>query len=401
MSVTTLDKTIIVAVDPGFDSVKVVTNGGIMFKVPKEVADVTNKKFLDAKDENYIMMKYMEGKEHLVGLSAAKYLNNVVTNNTNGEEQKAEINDTFASFETADMQIRIMTGIAIALIKLAKTEKTVITLKKNEDGSYDVNTGRADIAIGVALPHDIVDDKWSYIQKYLNDEQVFDIETNEGLFHVSFKAVTTAKASQVVVALLGAISGEEGAINMNDSLLSNDSLPALVIDGGMKTLGKFMFSKAKSIEDGESNQEYAMINIHEKVAKIIREKYNRPEFTARRVKRVVEEGESIPYLKDNGSSGKIDVQAMVKAELESTCREMVDEFYDRYNKLLDIKTVLITGGTGAAYFECLKKILNKERDWVNVVLTDYSFAGNKISPEYGIAVGMYKALYHKYDRDKK
>lgn len=398
MSVTTLDKNIIIAVDPGFDSVKVVTNNGVMFKVPKEVADVTNKKFLDAKDDNYIMMHYMEGKEHLVGLSAAKYLNNVVNDAKMGEEAKAEINDTFASFETADMQIRIMTGIAMALIKLAKTDKTVITLKKNEDGSYNVNAGRADIAIGVALPHDIVDDKWSYIQKYLNERQIFDIETNEGLFHIEFEAKTTAKASQVVVALLGAISGEEGIINMNDSLLSNDSLPALVIDGGMKTLGKFLFSKAKSIEDGESNQKYAMINVHEKVAKVIREEYNRPEFTARRVKRVVEEGEMIPYLKEDGSSDKIDVKAMVAKELEVTCREMVDEFYEKYNKLLDIKSVLITGGTGAAYFECLKKILNKERDWVKVVLTDYSFYGKSISPEYGIAVGMFKALYHRENR---
>ena len=88
---------------------------------------------------------------------------------------------------------------------------------------------------------------------------------------------------------------------------------------------------------------------------------------------------------------------MTYEELCNTCKEMIDAFCERYDKLLKVKTVLVTGGTGTAYYPIIKELL-KEKAWINVVLTDYEFYGSKISPEFAIAVGMYKAVYNKYSR---
>lgn len=399
MAVTEKQSNIIVSVDPGFDSVKVCLNGGVLIKIPKEVADITGKSnlFLGPKEASYIKVKYAEGKEHLVGVYAAQYLNEASYDANKGVEEKASIADTFATFETFDKQVLIMSSIGAALITLAKMNSTVVFLNKKGEREFEVNTSQAKLHFGVSLPHDAVDSEWGYINSWLSQAHKFDIELEDGIYHLDIKPESTKKASQVVVALVGAITDDDGNVTKNE-LLNPEQLPALVIDGGMLTLGKFLFTSVKSVDGGESNQTYAMKNVYERVAEIIREDYRRTDITYRKIKRIMEEGCKIPYLKEDGSSGIIEVDKLVNEELEKVCRIMIDELYEEYNDLFDVKTILITGGTGAAYYKIFNAILKKERPWISVLLTDYEFFGEKISPEFAISVGMYKALFNAISR---
>lgn len=390
---------IVLSVDPGFDSSKVTYEGGETFKIPKEVVEVTGMSglFIGAKSNDYIKVSYIEGKEHLVGAYAARFLNEAQQDERAGANEKATIADTYATFETTDKEIAIMTSAAVALINMAKEGGKGLVLTKNSDGSFDLSCDKADVYISIALPHDAVGTAWGYIKKYIFEEKKFTVELADGIYNVNIKVTDAYGLSQVVVALVGAISDDNGQIDMNGSYLGKDSLPALIIDGGYKTLGKFLFTTVMSVDGGESNQDYAMMNIHEKVAEKLIEEYNRKEMNSRKVKRIMEESGEIPYIKEDGSAGMVDVKALVNEEIEVTCNTMIKEFEEKYNNLLDIKMVLVTGGTGAAYYPIIKKIL-AGKPWIKVVLTDYEFYGRNISPEYAISVGAFKAAKNKSSR---
>ena len=409
MAVTEKEKNVIIGIDPGFDSLKVTTTGS-MFKIPKAVAEITGKTntFLGPRDEDFIQTEFLEGKQHLVGIAAGKYLNESTVDAKSGEEERAIISDSYASFETADMQILIMTGIGMALLNLAKDEKnnSVVYLKDldSEDGMVckQINTTLAKIYIGVALPHAAVDQEWGYIESWLKGKHEYSFIVGGTKYYVNIETTNLFPTSQVVVALVGAISDDTGKISLksDDALLSKEDLPAIVIDGGYLTLGKFLFTSNKNVDGGESNQDYAMRNIHEKAAAVIREKYGREDITARIVKHVLEEDGNIIYYDNDDIGHKLDIKEIVKDEVRTVCEEMIAEFDAKYNRFANIKAILVTGGTGAVYYEIIKELLGTKRSWVKVVLTDYEFEGKKISPEYAISVGMYKAVYHTVSKRK-
>ena len=397
---------IVISTDPGFDSIKVTSENRCMFKIAKEVVDITDKGnlFLGEQDEDFIKISNLiKGKEHLVGVSAAKYLNETKLDENEGAEERALVSDTFATFESIENQVRIMAGIGMALIRLSNNDDNIISLKdiKSEDGVAvkEVVTTQANLHIGVALPHDAVEKEWGYINSWLKGNHTFTIETNGTRYNFNIETNNLYPASQVVVALLGAISDDEGKVNINEGFLTKDECPAIVIDGGYKTVGKFVFTSIQTVSDGESNQEYAMKNIHEKVAKIIQDEYYRPDVNSRMVKRAVEENAELNYLSpDHSKGGTINVKELVETELTNVCQQLLNELMDKYNNLLNIKSILFTGGTGAAYYGTFKKLLKENNiTWLDgkVKLTEYKFLGKSISPEYAISVGLYKAIKQK------
>jgi len=400
---TAKNKNVIIALDPGFDSLKVTTDGREMFKFNKEVAEITGKDFVGMKDDSYIEVNYLPGKTHLVGACAARILNETSgSDNGTGIEERANIADTFATFETKDKEILIMTGVALALIKQAESGEGAISFNDLDDENgmkvREVVTSSVNLYVGVALPHDAVEKEWGYINSWLKGHHEYSVINGGIKYVINIDINKTFPNSQVVLALIGAISDDKGRINMSKNCLTTNDLPAIVIDGGYLTLGKTRFTTAQSVEDSESNTEYAMKNIYEKVAEIIRTNYNRPEFNSRRVRHAAEINRPIHYINEKGEGESIDITELIKEQVRNVCSKMIDEFNVKYNNLQDIETILVTGGTGYIYYEEIKKLL-KNRSWIKVILTDYDFMGEKISPEYAISVGLYKALYHQAERE--
>ncbi|MCR4922808.1 MAG: ParM/StbA family protein [Lachnospiraceae bacterium] len=394
------DNKIKIAVDPGFDSVKVVING-YAFKFPKEVIDITSLKenqFIGEKKDSYLKVNYIPGKSHLIGEYAARLLDE--TGKGREDLERVSISDTFATFESADKEVLIMGAIAKALIEYAKQDKSeMLVFREGEDG-FDLKSGAVDIYVCIALPHDAEEHEWEYISRWLKGEHKYSIETNEGKFNFDIRTDKITHASQVLAALYGVISDDEGRMDKSDEMLSESSLPSIVIDGGYLTLGRARFTSVKIVDGGTSDQKYAMRNIYEAVAKTIREEYGREDITSSNIKRIMENTKTLNYSVD-GKGATLDVSKLVAEESKKTCEALINELKEMYNNLFDIKTLIITGGTGMVYYKEITKLLKDSCPWIKVILTDYEFKGEKISPDYAIAVGSYKVLSHFVELSKK
>ena len=392
MAAITKDEKIFITVDPGFDSVKVLVNGFYQ-KFPKEVVDITEldeSKFIGNKTGAFLKASYIEGKQHLVGEYAAKFLSE--RNKKEGGQESEMIHDTFETFKTTDRQISIMSAIGKGLIDYTINSKnSVVSFVKQDDGSFDVNTGIGKLYVGVAMPHDAVDE-WSYIRSWLKGEHKFKLETRDGVYNFDLDIKNIMDGSQVISALFGTLTDDEGNF-IDDNALSEDKLPAIVIDGGYYTVGMAHFTSVKLVDDSASNLTYAMKNIYEMVAKQIREESKRTDVTSARVKQVMRsKDKTINYYVEEEEKGySIDVESLVKTATGKVCEDMIAELRQKYNNLVDIKTLLVTGGTGIAYYEHIKEIL-AGCPWINVELTDYDFMGEEITPDFAIVIGMYKVL---------
>ena len=392
------EDSIFIGVDPGFDSIKVVINGYFL-KFPKEVADITgieDARFLGKKNKTFLKANYIEGKQHLVGEYAATFLSEQGGKVANGIEESERLHDTFETFKTVDKQILIMTAIGKGLINYAQQvgNNHLVTIVDNEDGTHDVRViGMTKIYVGIALPHDAVDDSWKYIETWLKGQHKFSLETADGLYRFDIDTKRSMVGSQVISALYGVLTNDEGALEDEESgMLGEDRLPAIVIDGGYLTLGVAHFTSVKLVDDSDSNLSFAMKNIYENVAANIRKTTGREEVTSILVKQTMrKKDKTLNYVDKDGNGHTINVDEIVTEETRNVCEKMVAELKQKYNNLVDIKSIIITGGTGIAYYDHIKEMLAPCK-WINVILTDYEFFGEKITPDYAIVIGMYKVL---------
>jgi len=171
-----------------------------------------------------------------------------------------------------------------------------------------------------------------------------------------------------------------------------------VIDGGYKTVGLFMLTQAQKVSEAESNTEYAMGNVHKEVAKLLREDYGR-DIEPYQIPYILnEEGGKINCLVTEADGTQtvetVDVQEMVLASEEALCEKLIAYLNEKFDKLLDIKQIIITGGTGSAYYNHISNYMKEKRKNLkdSVILTDYKFKGKAIDPVYAIALGMFKTL---------
>ena len=401
MAVLEKDTRIFIAVDPGFDSIKVCVNGYFL-KFPKEVVDITDLEetsFVGKKNKSYMKVNYIEGKQHLVGAYAATYLSEQKGKAANGIEEIERVHDTFQTFTTVDKQILISTAIAQGLVSYAKNSNdNIVSLVKKEDGVYQVNTGISEIYIGVALPHDAVDSSWSYIESWLKEKHSFTFETADAKYELNLDTHRCMSGSQVIAALYGVLTDDIGVQkDVEEGVLNESKLPAIVIDGGYLTLGIAHFTSVQLVDDSDSNLTFAMKNIYENVAKQIREKTGRENITSMFVKQLMKKSDQIIHYREaDGKSQSLDVAKYVAKETRHVCEEMVKELKRKYDELYEVKTIVVTGGTGMAYFEILKELLS-DCEWIDVKLTDYEFYGEAITSDFAIVVGMYKVLHHAVD----
>ena len=412
------NRDLLIAVDPGYDATKVVING-VMISVPNNVIDITGqtKDFLalgDSKARGYLCSHYIDEKDYLVGTLARKSI--MEKNVRNAELTKYTMMDSYERFQTRDFEVNMMTVIGYAIVEYAKEvyrknwkpeipimEKTVTT----NEGTKKVYTIPSlkdwRIIVGVALPNDVADISskncvWPFIEPFLVKKHNFSIDVNMDTFELDFEIIPghAMPASQVICALLGAAGDDSGIIDRNSPILKK--LPVIVIDGGYKTVGLFMLTQAQKVSEAESNTEFAMGNVHKEVANLLKEDYGR-EIEPYQIPFIVnEEGGRINCLvtDNNGNTNveTVDVKRMAEAAEESLCNKLINYLNAKFDNLLDIKQILITGGTGSAYYSHINKYMKEKRGHLqdSVILTNYKFRGEPIDPVYAIALGMYKTL---------
>lgn len=372
---------LLIAIDPGFDSMKVIANGR-HFKFPFSAAETDERKMSDYGGRNgFILYKDAHGATWRVG----QYARTLMFEHKDPEEDKMRNFYTEERFISAEATVGLLSAIAKA-IEVA--------------GLYDRQTD-LDIRLIVALPHGVRNKYASTIIGQLAGDHKYYMTFGNGEerpFRFTIKEGSVMTVSQTIAAILGETSDDDGNINEKKYFyLSNG--PTLVIDGGYYTVGLVPVSRGGSVDDSraESDTTHAMKNVNLAISREIAQQ--RPDIKHYTVEYLLSQGEpSIRYMdKEQGKVVSIDLASIREKKMQSVCGSFLRYLDKKYDNLLDFRYILVTGGTGACFF---KQMLEHYKasglmDEEHMLLTTPTIAGQSLPIEFSIAAGAYKGLRGK------
>ncbi len=389
------------AVDPGYSSIKVVVEGMII-TIPSDVIENTGneKKFISEKKEGFAAITDF-GKNYLVGNYARKLL--LEENRQIQQDVNQSVLEDYDRFASQYFEISMKAAIGIALVRYCE-----LTQKKNLNPVIHVEElPECDIYLSIAVPYAVYDagnrGPLGFIKSRLYAAHDYDLELADRSYRLKYSIRDDCKykfQSQVVAALLGTLVDEFD--DELDIIKQGDSdKPILVIDGGYRTVGIFKLSQIDSVEEAESNRTFAMALVDEKVAEIMHER-GRNDIKSYNIQEYYDSHEEITVL-DDGETHTITINKQREEVAAEYCGIMIDYLREKYNNLLPIKQILITGGTGAAYYETLIHYINSHPDMSHlrgkVHLGQYKFYGQKVGPVHTIVCGLYKQFKRYLDQN--
>ena len=164
-------------------------------------------------------------------------------------------------------------------------------------------------------------------------------------------------------------------------------------------MGLVPVSRGGSVDDdhAESNTNYAMKNVNLGVAKEI--SATRPDIKHYSVEYLLSQGETeVRYMdKAQNKVVSIDLSSIRERKLQSVCNNFIRYLNKKYNDLIDFRYVLVTGGTGAAFFNQLLAYYMSTgvMDESHMLLTHPMLAGKELPIEFSVVTGAYKGLRGK------
>lgn len=369
-------KQMFIAVDPGFDSMKVIADG-LAFKFPFNAVKTDESSISNfAIQDNFILYRDDNGATYRVGSYAREMLFN---NKSGGDMTDFYTEDRFLSEE---FKVGLRSAIAMAI---------------NMTGNYD-NQNDLDIYLMLTLPHACRQQFASSLVGSAVGHHKFALKignepSKDYSYTINSKQVFTI--SQTIAAILGETSDMDGNI-CDDKFKYLSNGPTLVIDGGYYTTGIVLVSTGGSVDDvmTESNTNFAMKNVNLAVVDEI--KKHRPDMKHYMVEYTINSSNSkIKYIHPETKQAEmLDLKTIRKSKIEDVCQRLIEHLNERYNSLLDINYVLVTGGTGAQFYSHLLKYYESHgiMDKDHFLLTSCDMDGKSLSIEYAIALGGYKGL---------
>ena len=210
-------------------------------------------------------------------------------------------------------------------------------------------------------------------------------------YHIAEKNVCTV--SQTIAAILGETSDDIG--NVDDEkffYLSNG--PTLVLDGGYYTMGMVVVSRGGSVDETktESDTQHAMANVNQLIAEAIKDK--RPDINHYAIEYLLSKDDGIIRYMSDGKATAINLNELRQSKVQEICASLIQYLNDKYNNLLDFKYVLVTGGTGATFYQQLLDYYSSAGllDSDHLMLTTGMLDGKQYPVEYAITIGAYKGL---------
>lgn len=295
-----------------------------------------------------------------------------------------EILQTLSKFSSDEFKISLQGALALALYTYQESEENTMgfSIDKLNDGLYDVY-------IGMALPHDYVKD-FSSVKPHLACQHDFRlyIADSDVTIPIVYDLSTAHYMvdSQVKCAFLYQFTDDEG----NDVDDFMERLPCFVVDGGYHTFGMFYLTKDFTTPVCESNLDFAMYTVDKNVAAEVTEKIQRINFTPMQVKEYLESKQPIKY-----GASRLE-NAELKEIYEKHRKSVANTSIDTMEKLVelnDCNSLLLTGGTGAAYYDVYKDYFAAHYGKNLVpILTDKPFQGKEIKPVYAVSLGLYKQI---------
>lgn len=398
-------KIIAIAVDCGFNGVKICVNGKL-FVFPSYIFPITSKDELLMSNNSSDSIIYSErlsnrGTDSYVIGDMAKALINKYS--AIGEYQEFILNlktlNVFFGMEEAIFLIRA--SIAYSLVKYSED---------NDIGFSLDNLDAFTIYLNLAFPHDLMHQAFGYLMGPLSVDTSINIDINGNMYSInlSIKQEHISCSSQVLAVFNELICDRNGAYSISMEELLN-MLPAVVLDGGYRTQGVATISKDKSllVEDVHSYEKYAMIEVNKETASIINDKAidngavnYKPIMEYDIESNIRSKIDFIYDIKDSNNDGRkrlVEVKFNEIKEirdniLEKNANEYCDFLIDTY-KIGKSKTIIVAGGTGAAYFDIIKERISAYAgERINTVLLEDTYDGEVISPVFTIVIGAYKNL---------
>lgn len=382
---------LLIAIDPGFDAYKIVVNEHT-YHFSSKMLDVTTETYgVDRRPKGSYYLRLAEERnnrivdyEYLIGdvTELSMHSATIVANNA---QLLSDLQAT-SKFSSDNFKISLQGALALALYLYQKDDKSFsfARLEKNE---YDV-------AIAVALPHDYVTKAWSTVKQFLQCKHDFKLYiTDEDIeipIQYDFSDALFMRDSQVKCAFIYEFTDDDGFDD--DNLM--DKLPCVVIDGGYRTFGTFFLNKDYSTSVCKSNLDYAMSSVDTAVSSEVSRITGRTTFTALQVKEYLKTQEPINYGTKRITPAEL--TEMYNRALTATANSSI-KFLEKTMELDDARSLLLTGGTGAAYFNIYKAYFNENYgDNLVPVLSDKPYHGKKIDAVFGVVLGLYKQLSNAF-----
>lgn len=378
-------KRVVVALDTGFEGGKINVNGHL-YNIPfmiQDITDLPNSYKMRRMDENFIRCK-KDGREYLLGSIAREYVLNA-----RRRDEKQAVLESFYTMERYNM--KIFEVALTAFIGYGLYRYAVDSAADPAEETFElVNLADYEINVGIALPHKYLADLTEVVEGYLIKPQEIELIVGTTKVNYGFNIKRTFYNSQVICALINEAVTDEFEDVMENSIY--DNLPALIMDSGYKTHGEFEFDRTQSISGDSSKYEYAMMEVNRRVADKI--SMYKPGYHDYMIDDLVEKHEKVNYI--DSSSGKvqsIDVEVLKQEALAMVAAELIDHLNKTYGDLLDIKVILVAGGTGKAFYPYIKDYCEKNRPHINVMLAgSQGFMGKPLEPVYAIVCGLYKDI---------
>ena len=382
-------KKVLVAMDPGFDGCKLCIND-LLLNIPFSAVDITEKdsQFIANRTLEDFIRSEINGRKYLLGQRAKDSL---LESSNRAEAKQMDTYYTLGRFKTYEYKVAIKSFLAYALYKYEKHCKE----NNIKDGFTidELNNGNVELCVGVALPHSQKDEIWqeSVLPALLEPMQLKIMIGESAPVEFDFKLdeENLCMNSQVFSAMFSVTMNENG--EYKPEAIDNKMLPMLVVDAGYLTVGIFLFSPTGEVVYAKSNQEFAMHNVNERVAGIMRE--YRPDVTAYNVETMAKKNEFLRYsFKENGETkySFYNVKELQDTEIERAAVNLNSHFCNTFNDLLDVKTVIVAGGTGEQYYKHLEPEYTKRL--INANLATPEINGEAQKSVYAVVLGLYRSM---------
>lgn len=387
MAVYKNKKRVIVAIDTGFDGAKICVNGNLI-NVPFMITDITNdtENFgLRRIDDNFIRC-IKDGRTYLLGDVAKSYL----LDDSRRVARQADMESfyTLDRYKMPIFEVALNAFIAYALYQyqeITKENDKLVPFRLDELSSWEIE-------VGVALPHEYIDTLMPIVEKYLRAPQCVELLVGEmKTGEIKYNIKDTFYNSQIVCALINEAVDDEGKDYEGDS--PYDHLPALIIDAGYKTFADMEFARDESITNDLSNLDFAMNNINSRVAEYLTSVTGK-HYTSYMVDKLASSRDEVRYINENDVKS-INVYDEQQKSIKEISSPLISYLNDKHGKLLDIKMILVAGGTGEAYYPYIKDYCEKERPFLSdhtILAGQHGFMGKECPPVFAIVCGLYKDI---------
>ena len=214
------------------------------------------------------------------------------------------------------------------------------------------------IILQTGLPPRYIKEDSGELRDALEGHHAFDLKIGqEGWKHYDFDLTggNIKIMPQPMGSLYSTIIDNNGEWSVDASEILD--LKLQVWDGGFKTFDKYSIKNHVPDGNGETFDDFGMKQVFQRTSDKILKKYKK-DIQVYAMQTMLNEGKFKLYDPKTRSASKISFIDILEESNREVCNEMIDSFDTMTNHFLDLDCIIITGGTGAAWYDIIVQELS-------------------------------------------